>query len=154
MKTTHQTLDRRTFFSLVGTSIGAIVLSNCLSSCSAPAEAVSPGPSTGGTTGGSTGLTLNLNDAANAKLKQNGGFLYKNGMIIARTKDGSFIAVSQVCTHAGVTVEFDAAGNRIHCPGHGSNFKNDGSIINGPAGSPLKAFKTTFDSTSNTLKIG
>lgn len=154
MKTANQSLDRRTFFSLVGTSIGAIVLSNCLSSCSAPADAVAPTQSTGGTTGGSTGLSLNLNDAANAKLKQNGGFIYKNGMIIARTKDGSFIAVSQVCTHAGVTVEFDAAGNRIHCSGHGSNFKNDGSVINGPAGSPLKAFKTTFDSTTNTLKIG
>jgi cytochrome b6-f complex iron-sulfur subunit len=153
MNTFNQTLDRRAFFSLVGTSIGAIVLSNCLSSCSAPADAVAPGPSTGGNTGGNSGLTLNLNDAANAKLKQNGGFIYKNGLIIARTKDGSFIAVSQVCTHAGVTVEFDAAGNRIHCPGHGSNFKNDGSIINGPAGSPLKAFKTAFDSTTNTLKI-
>ncbi|GAB3891631.1 Rieske (2Fe-2S) protein [Larkinella knui] len=148
MKTIHPSLDRRTFFSLVGTSIGAIVLSNCLSSCSAPADGVAPAP-----TGGNTGLTLNLNDAANAKLKQNGGFMYKNGMIIARTKDGSFIAVSQVCTHAGVTVEFDAAGNRIHCPGHGSNFKNDGSVINGPAGSPLKTFKTTFDPTTNTLKI-
>lgn len=154
MNTPSNTLDRRQFFSLVGTSVGAVILSHCLSGCSAAKDDVKPGGTTGSNPGtGKLNLSLNLNDAANAKLKQNGGFIYQNGLIVARTKDGQFLAVSQACTHAGTTVQYDAANNRIHCPDHGSNFKNDGSVINGPAGSPLKAFNTNFDATTNTLKV-
>lgn len=155
METSNNSLDRRAFFSLVGTSVGAIILTQCLSGCSAPADAVTPSGSTGGSTdtGGKLNLALNLNDAANTKLKQNGGFIYQKGLIIARTKDGGFLAVSQACTHQGTSVQYDATGNRLHCPDHGSNFKNDGSVINGPAASPLKAFKVSFDPNTNILKV-
>ncbi|WP_460905776.1 QcrA and Rieske domain-containing protein [Spirosoma areae] len=152
MTTSPTSLDRRAFFSLVGTSVGAIVLANCMCGCSAASEDT-PGPNPTGTGSGKVNVSLNLNEAANAKLKQNGGFIYLNGLIVARTKDGSFLAVNKACTHAGTSVEYDLAGNRLHCPDHGSNFKNDGSVINGPAGSPLKVYKTSFDGASNVLKI-
>jgi cytochrome b6-f complex iron-sulfur subunit len=74
-------------------------------------------------------------------------------LIIARAKDGTFIAVSQACTHQGTTVDFDLSGNRFHCSNHGSNFGLTGSVINGPATSPLKAFKTKFDTATNVLTI-
>ncbi|UFH53480.1 ubiquinol-cytochrome c reductase iron-sulfur subunit [Spirosoma sp. KNUC1025] len=155
METSNNSLDRRAFFSLVGTSVGAIILTQCLSGCSAPADTVTPSGSTeGGTnTGGKINLVLNLNESANTKLKQNGGFIYQNGLIIARTKDGGFLAVAQACTHQGTSVQYDATSNRLHCPDHGSNFKNDGSVINGPATSPLKAFKVSFDANTNILKV-
>ncbi len=146
-------MNRQEFLSRVGIGVGAIVLTHCMTACSSGGDDT-PAPSTPGTgSGGKTNLSLNLNDAANGALKQNGGFLYKDGVIIARTKDGEFIAVAQACTHQGTTVQFDAAGNRLHCPNHGSNFKIDGSVINGPAGSPLKKFKTSFDAATNTLKV-
>ena len=31
------------------------------------------------------------------------------------------------------------------CPAHGSQFDPDGSLVSGPAGSPLTAYNTTFD---------
>lgn len=155
MDTSPTTLDSRAFFSLVGTSVGTTVLANCLSGCPAASDvAPSPNPPSPNPTGsGKLNLSLNLNDAANAKLKQNGGFIYQGGLIVARTKDGSFLAVDKACTHVGTAVEYDLEANRLHCSNHGSNFKNDGSVINGPASSPLKVYKTSFDSTTNVLKI-
>lgn len=125
METYPTTLDRRAFFSLVGTSIGATVLANCISGCSA-AEQVAPSPNPTSPNGsGKLNVSLNLNETANVKLKQNGGFIYQGGLIVARPKDGSFLTVDKARTHVGTPVEYDLTTNRLHCPNHESNFKND-----------------------------
>jgi len=42
-----------------------------------------------------------------------------------------------VCTHAGCTVG-SVSGGTINCPCHGSRFNiTNGSVVNGPAASPL-----------------
>jgi cytochrome b6-f complex iron-sulfur subunit len=92
-----------------------------------------------------------LTAAANAPLKSNGGFVYSSGIIVARTTSGTYIAVSQTCTHAGSTVQYVPNGNRFYCPAHGSNFAADGSVINGPAGSPLGRYNTTLN--GNSLRV-
>jgi cytochrome b6-f complex iron-sulfur subunit len=93
-------------------------------------------------------FTLNLNDAANSALKTNGGYLYNNGLIVAHTIHGTYIAVSSACTHAGTSVYYDSGSDVFHCPSHGSNFRLDGSVINGPAGSPLATYHTSLNGAS------
>jgi Rieske Fe-S protein len=57
-------------------------------------------------------------------------------------KGNSFRAASAVCTHLGCTVNL--AGEGFHCPCHGSVFDGSGSVLSGPAPSPLTWFELTL----------
>ncbi|MFC1528715.1 ubiquinol-cytochrome c reductase iron-sulfur subunit [Candidatus Latescibacterota bacterium] len=76
-------------------------------------------------------------------------------VIIIRSEENSFTVLSAVCTHQGCFVNKPASvGNNIFCSCHGSTFSAlDGSVIEGPATSPLKLFTSTFDSNKNILYI-
>lgn len=63
-------------------------------------------------------------------------------VIIARTGENSYAAVSAVCTHKGKTLGYDASAKVFACPAHGSRFNSDGSNAGGPAQSPVKSFKS------------
>ncbi len=146
----HETIDRKDFMRQVGIGFGAIVLMNCLQSCG-ESEIPDPNPGTG------TGLDfeLNLNQAANAALNSKGGFLVVSDkkVIIARTLSDSFIAVASVCTHEGTTIAYRSASNDFRCPNHGSEFTAAGAVQVGPAAAALTKYKTSFDATSNILRI-
>jgi cytochrome b6-f complex iron-sulfur subunit len=132
-------MGRKEFLYLVGTGVGAITIGACLGSCKKSAS--SP-------TAASVDFTLNLNDAANSALKTNGGYIYNQGVIIARTLAGAYIAVSQYCTHQGVTVVYEGSANNFFCNAHGSSFSNNGAVTGGPASSNLKSYSTTLSGTS------
>jgi thiosulfate dehydrogenase (quinone) large subunit len=60
--------------------------------------------------------------------------------IVIRLADGSLVAHSAVCTHAGCTVNYE--GGQIVCPCHGSAFNaRTGAAITGPAVAPLASRK-------------
>ncbi len=58
--------------------------------------------------------------------------------IIVVNHDGSFSALSAICTHMGCTVNYNAETDRMHCPCHGSEYALDGSNLKGPAKRPLQ----------------
>lgn len=64
---------------------------------------------------------------------------------VHRDDAGALHAVSAVCTHLGCIVAFNNAEKSWDCPCHGSRFGVDGSILQGPANSPLKARTLTDD---------
>lgn len=63
-------------------------------------------------------------------------------VIIARTGEMTFAAVSAVCTHKGGTLGYDEKSKLFACPNHGSKFGTDGSNAGGPAKTPLKVTAT------------
>lgn len=89
------------------------------------------------------GNTVDLNDPAYAALKTVGGFAYKGDIIIIRSTDTVYLALSKVCTHSQCTVTYSATNKDIPCPCHGSKFTTSGTVINGPATSPLKKYNVT-----------
>jgi cytochrome b6-f complex iron-sulfur subunit len=129
-------MNRKEFLSTLGMGAAAIACSYCFGGCQT-AETVTNPPA-------NVDFTLDLNNAAYAALLTNGGYLYNGGVIVVRVSTGSYVAVSQGCTHAGATVVFDAAANQFHCPAHGSLFGTDGSVVRGPAGSPLARYSVTL----------
>jgi cytochrome b6-f complex iron-sulfur subunit len=149
-------MERNEFFSLLSVTAGMIFLAPVLTSCSkSMTDEAAPGGSTntnpGGGTSGTVDFNLDLSVAPYSVLNSNGGSVYKNDIIVARTMSGEYVALSSVCTHQGGTVGYDTTADRFHCPNHGSNFATNGSVINGPAGAPLKRYNTQL--TGTTLRV-
>ncbi len=168
-------MERKEFLSLVGISVGAVILQQCLSGCKS--DGGDPSPNSGGNNGNSNGnsgggsttttgltgnaslasgkidFTLDLTSTTYKDLKTEGKALIVGDVIVAKTKDGAYIAVAKKCTHQGTTVDFESNSNRFNCSNHGSNFDLNGQVINGPATSPLTQYNAAFDTTKNTLKV-
>lgn len=88
-------------------------------------------------------LTVNMNDAQFAPLKEQGGSVVTDNTIIINTAADGIIALSSICTHKGCTVEYDKANKDILCPCHRSEFAFNGSVLQGPATKPLPKYKVT-----------
>jgi glycine/D-amino acid oxidase-like deaminating enzyme/nitrite reductase/ring-hydroxylating ferredoxin subunit len=54
-----------------------------------------------------------------------------------RSPQGELFAVSPVCTHLGCKVHWNGVETSWDCPCHGSRFRPDGTVIEGPALAPL-----------------
>jgi Rieske Fe-S protein len=72
-----------------------------------------------------------------------GKILNINGQRAAAYRDerGTLIVRSAICTHMGCEVKWNQAETTWDCPCHGSRFRTDGSILAGPAESPLSELK-------------
>ncbi|HYE52136.1 MAG TPA: FAD-dependent oxidoreductase [Azospirillaceae bacterium] len=68
-----------------------------------------------------------------------GGVVTHHGKKVAvyRAEDGMVQRVSAVCTHLGCIVHWNELERCWDCPCHGSQFATDGSLLNGPAPTPL-----------------
>lgn len=90
-------------------------------------------------------FTIDLDNATNAALLIDGGFMHFETTIVARTLAGQYIAAQKNCTHNGVEINYNGSNNRYECPGHGSVFANDGNVLLGPAQTALKTYKTQLN---------
>ena len=137
-------MKRKEFLSALGLGAVAITCASCLGGGCKPLDSVPTAPT-------NVDFTISLTDPRYSALNNNGGFAYKDGLIIARTSSGKYWAVSSVCTHAGGTVTFVASNNQFYCASHGSVFAVDGSVLSGPAPSSLAQYKTSLS--GNSLRV-
>lgn len=96
-------------------------------------------------------IIIDLSLAEFAELSAVGGYAYKADIIILRTSDTGYTALSKLCTHSQCTVTYNHSTGMLPCPCHGSTFTTGGAVTNGPANSNLK--KYTVVKEGNTLKI-
>ena len=69
-------------------------------------------------------------------------------IVITQPQSGSFRAFTAICTHQGCIVSSVSNGT-INCPCHGSKYSiKDGSVVHGPAPSPLAAIAIKVEGTS------
>lgn len=100
----------------------------------------------------STGADKVLNLADYPDLANTGGYKQISGkLIVFRTGASSFRALNPTCTHKKCDTHFN--GKEFECECHGSKFDKTGKVLNGPATKNLRSYKTTFDSSANTLTI-
>lgn len=135
-------MDRKEFLAQVGIGSAIFLLPACLgilAGCTKDDVSTAP-----------TNVDFTL-DVSTGALSSNGGYLIKNGLVVARTTIGSFLAVSAACTHEGTTINFVSSNNSFKCPNHGATFGSAGQVTKGPASRSLKAYKTTL--TGNLLRV-
>ena len=150
-------MERKDFIEQVGLSAASILIFGCMQACSKTGPSDGNSSQTGGSNSGSTNskidFTINISIAPYNALNSSGGFYVDktNNIIIARTLANDFIAVSSLCTHQQVTIDFDSKNNRFYCSAHGSAFNLTGAVTNGPANTALKAYKTSLS--GNNLRI-
>jgi cytochrome b6-f complex iron-sulfur subunit len=71
--------------------------------------------------------------------------LPKKRLYVVRNKDGSFYALSSVCTHLGCMTRYVPEASQVACPCHGSRFSLEGKVTAGPAPRPLRRLKMTLE---------
>jgi Rieske Fe-S protein len=74
-------------------------------------------------------------------------------LMIARVSAEMIVCVSAICTHLGCTIGLALPDMDFQCPCHGSRFAFDGSVLNGPAASPVKKYPVTFDQTNAVITV-
>ena len=154
-------MERKDFIEQVGLSAASILIFGCMQSCSKSDSAAPTTPPTNNNNPPTTNkidFTINITNNPYTSLNTAGGFYVErtNNIIIARTltpinPNEPFIAVSSLCTHQQVTIDFQANNNRFFCSGHNSAFSTTGVVLGGPAPAPLKTYKTAL--TGNSLRI-
>ncbi len=147
-------MERKDFIEQVGLSAASILIFGCMQGCSkSESPAPTPPPSNNNNPPKAIDFTINITTNPYTSLNTAGGFYVDktNNIIIARTLTDEFLAVSSLCTHQQVTIDFQASNNRFYCSAHGSAFFTTGAVLNGPAAAPLKQYKTTR--TGNSLRI-
>jgi Rieske Fe-S protein len=148
----------------VGAAAGGLALAGCSSSGSsgtgaaappadtgAPAAASTAGaaaPAAGGATAAGAGTVL----GDTAQIPVGGGKIFPaSKVVVTQPTAGTFKAFSSTCTHQQCQVT-SVSGGQIGCPCHGAKFSvNDGSVVGGPAPTPLPAAPLTVDGTSLVL---
>jgi cytochrome b6-f complex iron-sulfur subunit len=137
-------MDRKEFLIVSGKIAAFTALSTCLFNCN-------QGSSNDITAPSNVDFTVDLSSQEGSALNSVGGYIYKNGVVIARVSQTQFSALSQACTHQGTTVNYQSSASRFHCPNHGSNFDTNGNVINGPATRNLTKYNTTLS--GNSLRV-
>jgi len=137
-------MTRKEFIAVLGVGAAVATCTACLTGCK-PQDTIAAPPT-------NVDFTLNLGDGGIAS-GLNGTGYYNNGIIVVKTSNGNYVAVSSTCTHQGSTVFYDRNGNRFYCPSHGSAFNTNGGVIQGPASSPLAKYKTTLINNGASLRV-
>lgn len=140
--------------------VGLVGLAGAVSACSAGGSSSSsagtgaapaaPAPGTAssaGNTGSAAGVL-----AATSEIPVGGGKIFTTEkVVVTQPSSGDFKAFSAVCTHMGCLVSQISNGT-IDCPCHGSQYSiKDGSVVGGPAPSPLPAEQIKVSGTSIVL---
>ena len=144
-------MERKDFLEKVGFGTASLLILGCMQACSKAETAMAATNNNNApTTPKAIDFTINLSIAPYNVLNNPGGYYVDstNSIIIAKTLNNEFIAVSSTCTHASVTVEYQGANNRFFCSGHGSTFTNAGAVSNGPATQALKQYKTALSNSN------
>ncbi len=100
---------------------------------------------------GSLNFTIDLTASANAALKNVGGYVVVNGIVVAKTGATTYVAGSHTCTHEPKNqVIFQS--NEFYCTAHGARFTTAGAGLNREGSRGLSIYQTELKD-SKTLRI-
>jgi cytochrome b6-f complex iron-sulfur subunit len=157
-------LTRREFF--VKTCQGAAViavptlLSSIIEGCSNNSNPVSNPSSSGLQTINASAknnvITLTVDSSSPLSAVGSAALIqFSNGnLLIDRSDQNTFNALSAICTHQGCLINYYDSGNKqFVCPCHGSRFGLNGQVVQGPASRPLSQYQTQFNNNQLSISV-
>ncbi|MFI5135297.1 MAG: ubiquinol-cytochrome c reductase iron-sulfur subunit [Chitinophagales bacterium] len=127
-------MDRKDFLVRIGAGIATLSVASFIESCAKSDLKID--------------FTLDLTQPQYDVLNTPGGSVVYNSVIVARDLGGTFHAVSDICTHAGCSVNYEPNQNSFWCPCHGSLFDDSGNVLQGPAITALRKFNVVVSGTT------
>jgi len=115
-----------------GSALAAVYFAGNLQSCTN--ERVSPVP---------TNLTLDLSASENAALKVNGGYVIKDGVVIAKSSTAEYIAATITCSHEGKN-QIIYQTDHFYCTAHGAKYDNTGKGLNSEGKKGIRVYTTSL----------
>lgn len=136
-------MDRKEFLKSLGFSTAAImavsslgVISGCTNSAGGPFP------------NAKADFTIDLTNPTYASLNTAGGYIVKDGVVVAHTQSGTYAAVTVVCSHQGNPyVRFDGNSNTFFCPVHGARYSTTGKGLNANGRNGLKTYTVDVNGT-------
>jgi len=150
--------SRRQFIEKAGlatvmSTFGISFFTSCVSS-EDPDDPTSTTPPTTTSPNGITisGNTVQVNLTIQNKLAASGGWLLiTSAKTLVANLNGSYVALTSVCTHSGCFDSWSFTNSRFTCTCHNSIFDTAGKVVQGPAGQPLDVYSTSVSGTTLTI---
>lgn len=99
-----------------------------------------------------TGSTIQVNLTIQTRLAASGGWLLiDSAKTLVANLNGTYVALTSVCTHSGCFDSWSFTNNRFTCTCHNSIFDTAGKVLQGPATQPLQVFITSVSGTTLTI---
>ena len=137
-----EVINRKQFLSKLGLGTGAIMATYCLGSLSSCDDEDDD------YIGGEVDFTLDLDESAYDALNALGGFMSINKVVIANVSEGTFVAVTQICSHQGAeNITFRSLNNDFYCTQHGAIFDLDGKGLNSTGSKGILIYNTSLSGT-------
>ena len=146
----RQFLEKAGLAAVMG-SFGVAFFTSCVSS-EEPDDTTTP-PSTT-TPNGITvsGSTIQVNLTIQNKLAASGGWLLiETAKTLVANLNGTYVALTSVCTHSGCFDSWTFASNKFTCTCHNSIFDTAGKVLQGPATQPLQVYTASVSGTTLTI---
>jgi cytochrome b6-f complex iron-sulfur subunit len=152
------TASRRKFLEKAGlaTVIGTFGISfftSCVSSEEPDDTTTTTPPNTAAPNGITiSGNTVQVNLTIQNKLAASGGWLLiTSAKTLVANLNGTYVALTSVCTHSGCFDSWSFTNSQFTCTCHNSIFDTAGKVVQGPAGPPLDVYSTSVSGSTLTI---
>ncbi len=131
-------MTRKDFLGTLGLGAGFVLTATCLGSCGLIAPV-------------NVDFTVDLQDNANSALLTNGGYKVIDGIVVAKTTTGNYVAATVICSHDNkrkITLKDD----EWYCTDHGARFDLNGDGLNRTGDKGLTIYNVN-EVDANTLRV-
>ena len=144
-------------------AISFVTVASLIEGCGGSGNPAGPGSGGGGSVpllaivnANAVGSTVTLANVSNTALANVGSAALVraggNSVLVTRTAQDSFTAVTAICTHEQCEITGFQA-NTFFCPCHGSQYNTSGAVRQGPATRALQGFNTQFTNDVLTITV-
>lgn len=138
-------MERQEFLKSIGKGAAFALTFTCLGGCLKEEpylETESSGTDT--ETNNNVNFTINLTSSSASNLKNNGGYIIQNNVVVAKDNSGNYVAATVVCSHE-LLKQVIFRNNEFYCTAHGARFNLSGTGLNDKGSRGLKIYATSLE---------